>query len=117
VHPATPYGPVLTHVETAIVWLSGGDVRLSMLLLKLVAVASSLAVAAILWIILDRVRPQDRDLGTLAYLWKPAVLVEVAGEGHNDPVMALLSLGAVLLVLERRVVVGALAMAAAVLTK
>jgi hypothetical protein len=26
--------------------------------------------------ILDRVRPQGRDLGTLAYLWSPAVLVE-----------------------------------------
>jgi alpha-1,6-mannosyltransferase len=117
VHPATPYGPVLTGMETAVVWLSGHDVWLSMLLFKLVAVGSSLAVAAVIWLILDRVRPQDRDLGTVAYLWNPAVLVEVAGEGHNDSVMTLLAVGTVLLVLQRRVVVGALTMSAAVLTK
>jgi len=117
VHPATPYGPVLTHLEAAIGWLSGDQVWLSMLLFKLVAVASSLAVAVVIWLILDRVRPQDRDLGTLAYLWNPAVLVEVAGEGHNDSVMALLILGAALLVLMRRVVAAALSMTAAVLTK
>lgn len=117
VHPGTPYGPVLTHVESAIVWLSGGDVRPSMLLFKLVAVASSLAAAVVIWVILDRVRPKDRDLGTVAYLWNPAVLVEVAGEGHNDSVMVVLSVGTVLLVLQRRVVLGAVAMTAAALTK
>jgi hypothetical protein len=117
VHPPTPYGPVVTDLEAAIVWLSGDNVRLSMLLFKLIAVASSLAVAAVIWMILDRVRPQDRDLGTVAYLWNPAVLVETAGEGHNDSIMTLLAVGTVLLVLQRRVVAGALTMAAAVLTK
>jgi hypothetical protein len=117
VHPGTPYGPVVTDLEAAIVWLSGDNVRLSMLLFKVVAVASSLAVGAVIWIILDRVRPQDRDLATVAYLWNPAVLVETAGEGHNDSVMALLAVGTVLLVLQRRVVIGALTMTAAVLTK
>jgi alpha-1,6-mannosyltransferase len=117
VHPATPYGPVLTHLETAIVWLSGADVRLSMLLFKLVAVASSLGVAAVIWMILDRVRPQDRDIGTIAYLWNPAVLVEVAGEGHNDAITTLLALATVLLVLRRQVVGGVLTMVVAALTK
>ena len=117
VHPGTPYGPLVTGLEAAIVWLSGDNVRLSMLLFKLVAVASSLAVAAVIWMILDRVRPQDRDVGTVAYLWNPAVLVETAGEGHNDSVMTLLAVGTVLLVLQRRVVVGALTMTAAFLTK
>jgi hypothetical protein len=117
VHRGTPYGPVVTGLETAIVWLSGDNVRLSMLLFKVVAVASSLAIGAVIWMILDRVRPQDRDLATVAYLWNPAVLVETAGEGHNDSVMALLTVGTVLLVLQHRVVLGALTMAAAVLTK
>src|SRR6266542_2813108 len=35
VQPATPYGPVITHIETAIVRLTDADVRLSMLLFKL----------------------------------------------------------------------------------
>lgn len=117
VHPATPYGPVMTDLETAIVWLAGDNVRLSMVLFKLVAVASSLGVAAVIWMIVDRVRPRDRDIATIAYLWNPAVLVETAGEGHNDSVMTVLAVVTVLLVLQRRVVLGALTMAAAVLTK
>jgi hypothetical protein len=56
VHPATPYGPVLTHLEAGIGWLAGDRVWLSMLLFKLVAVASGLAVAVVIWLILDRVR-------------------------------------------------------------
>jgi alpha-1,6-mannosyltransferase len=117
VHPGTPYGPLLTHLETAIVSISGADVSLSMLLFKLVTVASGLGVAVVIWMILDRVRPQDRDVGTVAYLWSPAVLVEVAGEGHNDAIMTLLAIGTVLLVLRRQVVGGALTMTAAALTK
>jgi alpha-1,6-mannosyltransferase len=117
VHPATPYGPVLTKLETGIVALSGGEVRLSMLLFKLIAVASSLAVGAIIWMILRRVRPEDCDLGTVAYLWNPAVLLEISAEGHNDGIMTLLAVGAVLLVLSRRVVLGVLTLVVASLTK
>ncbi len=117
VYPATPYGPLFTHLEIAVVRLAGQDVRLAMLLFKLVAVASSIATAVLIWWILDRVRPEDRDFGTLAYLWNPAVLVEVAGEGHNDSLMAMLALLAVGLILRRKEAFGAITMAGAALTK
>jgi alpha-1,6-mannosyltransferase len=117
VHPATPYGPLFTHIETGVVRLAGGDVRLAMVLFKLVAVASSVGSAGLIWWILNHVRPQDRDFGTLAYLWNPAVMVEAAGEGHNDALMALLVLLAVALTLQRRVAVAVIAMACAVLAK
>lgn len=117
VFPPTPYGPLVTHLEIGIVRLAGGDVRLAVLLFKLTAVAASLAAAALIRWILGVVRPRDRDLGTVAYLWNPAVLVEVAGEGHNDALMAALVLLALGLTLRRRVAVAVLAMTAAVLTK
>jgi hypothetical protein len=117
VFPPTPYGPLVTHLETGLVRLAGGDVRLAVLLFKLAAVAASLAAAGLIRWILGMVRPRDRDLGTVAYLWNPAVLVEVAGEGHNDALMAALVLLALGLTLRRRVAVAVLAMTAAALTK
>ena len=117
VFPPTPYGPLVTHLETGIVQLAGGDVRLAMLLFKLVAVAAGLAVAALIRWVVGQVRPQDRDLATVAYLWNPAVLVEVAGEGHNDALMAVLVVLALGLTLRRRVALAVAAMVGAALTK
>jgi len=117
VYPATPYGPLVTHLETTVVRLAGGNVTAAMLLFKLVAVATSIGSAALIWWILQLVRPQDRDLGTLAYLWNPAVILEVAGEGHNDSLMAMLVLLSLGLTVRRRVALATVAMSCAVLTK
>jgi hypothetical protein len=117
VHPVSPYGPLVTSVETTVVRLAGEDVRVAMLLFKGIALVASLAAAWLIWWILGRVRPRSRDLGTLAYLWNPAVLVEVAGEGHNDSLMTVLVLLALGLAVRRRVGLAMVAMAGAVLTK
>ena len=90
---------------------------LSIVLFKLVAVVSFLGAGALIWWILDRVRPEDRDLGTVAFLWNPAVLVEAAGEGHNDALMAALVLLALGLTLRRRVAIAAIVTALAATTK
>jgi hypothetical protein len=117
VHPVTPYGPLVTAVETSVVRLAGDDVRVAMLLFKSIALVASLAAAGLIWWILGRLRPWDRDLGTLAYLWNPAVMVEVAGEGHNDSLMTMLVLLALGLTLRGRVGLSLFVMAGAVATK
>jgi hypothetical protein len=117
VFPPTPYGPLVTWLETGVARLAGDDVRLAVLVFKGVAVAGSLAAAALIRWILGLVRPADRDLGTVAYLWNPAVLVEVAGEGHNDALMAALVLLALGLTLRGRVALAVVAMVGAALTK
>lgn len=91
--PVTPYGPLWTAVEIGAVSLVR-DAAGAMLVLKAVVVAASLGSAALIWAILGRVRPADQLLGTLAYLWSPLIVFELAGEGHNDAVMTLFVLAA-----------------------
>jgi alpha-1,6-mannosyltransferase len=90
----TPYGILWTHIEVEIARLSGGNVLVAMLLFKGVAIAASLATAWMIWLVLGRIRPDLQLQGTLAYLWNPLVLMEFAGEGHNDAVMSFFALAA-----------------------
>jgi hypothetical protein len=83
VHPASPYGPVWTRVEAGVARLFDG-VWGQLIALKLVVVAASLGSALLIWKILGDVRPGHQFVGTLAYLWNPLIVVEVATEGHND---------------------------------
>ena len=94
--PLTPYGPLWVQCETAILRLTG-DVPTAVLLLKGLVVAASLGSAALIWAILGRVRPADQWLGTLIYLWNPVIVIEFAAEGHNDALMILCVLAALLL--------------------
>jgi hypothetical protein len=116
VHPVTPYGPLWTHLETTIVQVLNG-VRTQLFAFKLVVVASSLGSALFIWMILGRVRPELRLLGTLAYLWNPMILVELAGDGHNDALMVFFVLLALFLTIRGRVSSGLVAMSLGVLTK
>ncbi|HEX5167089.1 MAG TPA: glycosyltransferase 87 family protein [Thermomicrobiales bacterium] len=81
-----PYGPLWIHIVTAVVRLTE-DIAMAVLLLKTVVVAASLGTAALIWNLRRRVRPADQLLGTLIYLWNPVVIIEFAGEGHNDALM------------------------------
>jgi hypothetical protein len=83
----TPYGIVWTQIEIAIMRHSGGNVVTALLLMKTVVVAASLGTAFLIWSFLGRVHPSAQLLGTLTYLWNPLILVEFAGESHNDAVM------------------------------
>lgn len=88
VHGLTPYGPLWTHLEIAVMKVTG-DVPTALVLIKMIVVAASLGSAALIWRILGRVRPEDQLLGTLVYLWNPMIVVEFAAEGHNDALMIL----------------------------
>jgi alpha-1,6-mannosyltransferase len=116
VHPASPYGPLWTHIEEAIVGSVDG-VRMQMVALKTIVVVASLGSALLIWKILGRVSPHYRLMGTLAYLWNPVVIVEVAGEGHNDPLMVFLVLLALLVTIRGRTAAGLVAMSLSVMTK
>ena len=116
VHGVTPYGPLWTNIESLV--MSGtGDAVTAMHLLKLVVVTASLGSGWVIWKILGHVRPSYQLLGTVAYLWNPVVIVEFAGEGHNDALMIFLVLVAVWLTVRARVVSGALTLFAGVLVK
>jgi alpha-1,6-mannosyltransferase len=116
VHPASPYGPAWTRVEGAVArWFD--DVRSQMVALKLVVVAASLGAGLLIWLILGHVRPELRVLGTLAYLWNPMIVMELASDGHNDAVMVFFVLLGLYLTVKRRAVGGIIATSLGVLTK
>jgi alpha-1,6-mannosyltransferase len=90
----TPYGILWTRLEMAIAQLSGMNVWAAILLFKAIATGASLGSAWLVWRILGHIDPAVQLQGTLAYLWNPLILMELAGEGHNDAVMILFSLAA-----------------------
>jgi alpha-1,6-mannosyltransferase len=116
VHPVSPYGPAWTLVEYS-VGESFAGVRIQMTIFKTIVVAASLGSCWLIWIILGRVSPQHQLVGTLAYLWNPVIIVELAGEGHNDAVMVFFVLLALALTLQRRSLAAIGAMSLGILTK
>jgi hypothetical protein len=90
----TPYGILWTRLEMAIAQLSGMNVGAAILLFKAIATGASLGSAWLVWRILGHIDPAVQLQGTLAYLWNPLILMELAGEGHNDAVMIFFSLAA-----------------------
>ncbi|MDQ6661060.1 MAG: hypothetical protein M3Z24_08855 [Chloroflexota bacterium] len=114
--PLVPYGPLWVQLETAILRITS-DVPTDILLLKGLIVAASLGSAALIWAILGRVRPVDQLLGTLVYLWNPVIIVEFAGEGHNDALVILCVLTALFLTVAARPALAIVMLLLAVLTK
>jgi alpha-1,6-mannosyltransferase len=112
----SPYGPLWTHIEIGVMRLST-DIGTAMLLIKGVVVLASLGSAALVWMILGRLRPTDQLLGTLAYLANPLIVVELAGEGHNDALMVFFVLASLVLSIARRPTTALLALLLGVLTK
>ena len=77
-----------------------------------------LAEGLLLVLLATWIRRTGRRSFTLAvYAWNPLVVVEFAGSGHNDPLAMLFSVAALLMIIERRVIVSTLALGAAVLSK
>jgi hypothetical protein len=116
VHGLTPYGPLWTHLEIAVVKVAG-DVPTALVALKTVVVAASLGSAALIWQTLGRVRPEDQLMGTLVYLWNPMIVVEFAAEGHNDALMILCLLASLALTVAARPALSVVASVAGVLVK
>jgi alpha-1,6-mannosyltransferase len=117
VHPQTPYGPLWTAIERAAYLLSGGDVRLGILLIKLPALLAVLGTAVLIARFLKRSAPERRLRGTLLFLADPLVLIDLVGDGHNDALMACFLVLAIVAVARRWAALAILALTLAVLVK
>jgi len=116
VHGRSPYGPLWTRVEQATLMMSP-DVEVQARLIKVVSGVAGLLCGYLIWTVLGLIAPSHRLLGTLLYIWNPLVLIELAGEGHNDAVMLALMLMAILFLFKAWDSRGALALGAAALVK
>ncbi len=116
VHGISPYGALWTQLEIAIIRMTG-NISIAILVIKALVVTASLTSAVIIWKILGRICPTAQFLGTLVYLWNPLITVEFAAEGHNDALMIMFVLAAVLFCVARRPVLSIIAILLGVFTK
>jgi hypothetical protein len=117
VHPETPYGPLWTHVERLAVLVAGNDVPQAVLLLKAVVVLASIGTGLVAWVLARKLRPGAGTLAASAWLLNPVVLIEFAGEGHNDAVAIFFVAVALLAALSGWALVAVLAVAGGTLVK
>ncbi|HTM68665.1 MAG TPA: hypothetical protein VL426_05175 [Candidatus Binatia bacterium] len=114
------YGPLWTDVAALAAKAAGSDPVALLAGLKAIAAAFFLASVPLVAALVDaRVRrPRaERDALVLLFAWNPALLLEFAGNGHNDSAMVFFLLLALVLAERRRDVFAALALAASFLMK
>ncbi len=116
VHDVSPYGPLWTRVE-AIIGRLAGDIPTGVLIIKLVVTAAALGCGWLVWAIAGLVRPESRVTAAILYIWNPTVILELAGEGHNEALVVLAMLLSIYLALRSRVWQSVVAVGAGVLIK
>jgi len=113
VHGISPYGPVWMHALRVIGPLTS-NVFTAVLAVKMLAFG---AIAAAAWLLYRCAPEAVRSRALVLFWWNPAVIIEGAGEGHNDAVMVALVLASIWWLRHRAPVAAATALTAAVLTK
>lgn len=94
-----PYGPFAIWLTAGITGIAGSHTLAALLLLKGLMVACFLGVGALIWQLARALRPAEPTHATialLAWLWNPMLLTHIALDAHNDVLMLLPLLGAVL---------------------
>lgn len=113
VHGTSPYGPAWMNALRVVAPLSGtpvAAVRAIKTLAMIAVVVSGLILCAL-------APPGGRLVVLTAFWWNPAVIVEAAGEGHNDALMIVGVLAAVWALQRRWPVIAAVSLTVAILTK
>jgi hypothetical protein len=83
----SPYGPTWELLAGAVAWLCRGQLLPTLLGLKALVIAFYLGTTIVLDRMLAVVAPSRRAAGMVFFAWNPLVLLELAGNGHNDAVM------------------------------
>lgn len=98
----SPYGPLWTLAAAPVTALAGDDLGRALVGYKLLAVAAILVGGWLAAAVAATADPARAPTATLAWLWNPLVLWEGAGNGHNDVLLAVPLLLAMLAWARRR---------------
>ncbi len=93
------YGPLFTLLSSLVVRIAG-SVSGAIVAFRLIAVAASLGVIAVLARLVRRVRPSREAFAIAAFGLNPAVVFQSVASGHNDLLVALAIVGSLALLLE-----------------
>jgi tetratricopeptide (TPR) repeat protein len=83
------YGPLWTYLSAIVSLLAGTRSGVTVAALRVLAGISGLAGTPLIWSVANRIDPERRLAATILWAWNPLLLIESAGAGHNDIVMAL----------------------------
>lgn len=114
-----PYGPVSNVVQAGLCRIVGDEVWVGVYAFKALCALCHLATAWLLYLAVARLRPErdDARLVFFLWLWNPWILLETAGNAHNDALLALGLTAALAALAHRRVFAATTAFGIAVLTK
>jgi alpha-1,6-mannosyltransferase len=98
----SPYGPVWEFPSLLAFHVVGGDFLAHLLTLKFIAALAHLGCAVLVALTMCRLKPEWALIGTAAFAWNPLALLESAGNGHNDILMAFFLLLAIYLAASER---------------
>lgn len=112
------YGPVWLYISALLHSLAGPDnLELNRMFFKTFAALFSILNSLLIYDILRRFGNARASLGLLFYAWNPLVVIEAAGMGHNDVVMAGFLLLFINLLLRGRESLATVFLSLAILTK
>jgi len=86
----SPYGPVWTALSTAVAGATGDDPFRSAMGFKAAATGSMLLSAWLVYLVARRLAPEQAARAAALFALNPLVLLESAGNAHNDALVALL---------------------------
>jgi hypothetical protein len=89
------YGPLWLYISSALASIKASPV-VTLLLFKGLALLSHLLNCVLIWLILGKIAPGRKLLGTLLYAWNPLAIIELVGNGHNEGLLLSLFLLAML---------------------
>ncbi|MCA1554277.1 MAG: hypothetical protein LC737_07865 [Chloroflexi bacterium] len=83
----TPYGPLWVGIASVNVLFAGDELLYAVLGFKLIAIASLIADAVLVYLIVRRLKPREALGAYLLVGWNPLMVFETAVNGHNDALM------------------------------
>jgi hypothetical protein len=83
----SPYGPLWVALSAGPALLAGNNLLALVLLEKMVPILCALGCLRLVWLIASRIAPHRRWQALLLAGWNPLLLLETAGNGHNDTVL------------------------------
>lgn len=96
------YGPLWLAIASLVVSLGSNNLVITLFLFKGLALLAHLVNIVLIWAILGKIAPARQLLGTLLYAWNPLLLLELAGNAHNDGLVICLLLLAVWLYVQQK---------------
>lgn len=113
----SPYGPIWEMAAGAITQLSGDGLYLNLLMFKGFGLFTHLAIAFMIWLLLEGLVDSERIAKTVLWCWNPALLLTFVVDAHNDGLMLLWFLLGIWLARRDRPILGFVLMFMAPLTK